>query len=125
MDFCLLVKLVKAAIKFAKTKWGKEVEIGKMDPINNKTQYFKALNDFFEDKVQTEFRCAIIGVGGKIEHWTVVHNATSETLKVFDGEMRQISKSNCIVGTNKKKYELLSDEVIGLSRQKGNKRKRN
>ena len=125
MDFRRLEILVQRAVKFAKNKWNGDVEFQTNKFIaNRKDVFFKEMNSYFRGEGSTKYRRAVIlGLSGRMEHWTTAEDATENTMFIFDKGFKQVNKGQAIVGEYASKFELDSKEVIMVQKLKKKKNK--
>ncbi|KAF0979076.1 hypothetical protein FDP41_002146 [Naegleria fowleri] len=86
--------------------------------VERSDSYFKTLKKLLEEN---ENSVAIIGIEGKINHWTVVYNVTDDQMQVADsGGMKVINRTFCIVSNRNidNKYNLIPSEVFLVSKMK-------
>jgi hypothetical protein len=69
------------------------------------------------DKGLSSNRVAIVSIEGFISHWTVVHAATPETLRLFDSSGRRLLRSSCCSVTgHRKRFQLDPRAIVFIER---------
>ena len=83
---------------FEETLGNRQIPFHKEEPTL--AEFWNSIVEFFDDD---EKRCVLIGLEGKVEHWTVVTAATDKTFTLSDSDgMKRLYRKNCTVGDAQK-----------------------